>query len=1106
MASYSVRNSDISLSIEVGINGTQRGLRIWRIRDRRTLRKYLDVPVALFEFAIAFPCAGVPGAEHVPRTSEDIDITHVSGNTRQLTITGEAWPLSFQIVLSALQHSAVALRVSFTNRDSEPIYLRTVLPKIEGLEMPFTDAMAMVPIEIGSVVPLSALGTTGTMGMPLDGVSKRFGVPISMNGMEVASIYDGVHGGGIFFADIEGEATLDRELHEQTPPIQLNLTRSGVLGFWISGVEPDETVHAPRIAIGVHAKGDWHEAVDFYLAERQARPATFQSSPVWFRDQAAVYSPVSGGGGGIYLSQGHIAALPDGAVWTNVLLDNQTWLPHTFIPLTQADLADPTTRMAVVARNERDEDLFVAGREGGIWWTWERNNGPWQFPAVRISTSDAHILPGTPLTAVARNEKQIDIFAVDAHGSLVTVFRHGDDTAPWLTIPLETAVTHPATPVSAIVRPGHNVDLFFTDYAGNLRWTYERNNGEWQSPPVTLPFGSSVPQGASITALARNSVQTDLFFVDKAQQLTTVYKTSADDGARWQSAVIGGPLRPSPGASVTAVVRDGKDVDVFVSAPGTGGMNTESIWHLGVRNNQGWSAPKELLAGLPPGTKLTAITRPGGTPETRVFFVNGVDQVVALRDNVDGMWSLENLSVYGFAARGSEIIAVRRSAAQDDIFLTMPGQLKSFDQLPDVHRAAKALGTNLVYLWDYWGPPPIPPPDALTDVPLNPLLPPYFNKGDYWPRLDLGGEQKLKQGIAAVQAQGGRVILYVEPFIIGRDSYVARFRPANSPAMQGEYFSGRFPVSFPLRSIACDKPEGSLWPDDYHFIMVPALREWQDHVCKVVSRLVFDYGADGVVLDSFGWRYNYPMRVAYVGPQGSSARDLWPKEYARGVLELTRRVRELIGPDKLLLTETPAGPVGQQCHGGFSADFGFHSSEPLLSPQTRITSSPVRYAMPAVRYFGNGANPVELEKQNRNQRNQIFAAGHGLALTALDLRHEKEIRSLVEIRSKYADALIHGKQEHQPSTGNLAVAAYYYRGRKHHIITVVNTSLEDDYSGELLLRRQPADWNWVDLLDQTTYRTAGRSNLGPITIPKHSLRVLLRGRRVLNLSQARKDR
>lgn len=84
-----------------------------------------------------------------------------------------------------------------------------------------------------------------------------------------------------------------------------------------------------------------------------------------------------------------------------------------------------------------------------------------------------------------------------------------------------------------------------------------------------------------------------------------------------------------------------------------------------------------------------------------------------------------------------------------------------FRDLPLLLEQARSLGTSNLYLVDWF-----------EGKPGAPRVNYWMNKGDYIPRLDMGGDAALKDGISALHAQGGRVILYVEGFIINKDSNV----------------------------------------------------------------------------------------------------------------------------------------------------------------------------------------------------------------------------------------------------------------------------------------------------------------------------------------------
>jgi len=178
------------------------------------------------------------------------------------------------------------------------------------------------------------------------------------------------------------------------------------------------------------------------------------------------------------------------------------------------------------------------------------------------------------------------------------------------------------------------------------------------------------------------------------------------------------------------------------------------------------------------------------------------------------------------------------------------------------------------------------------------------------------------------------------------------------------------------------------------------------------------------------------------------------------------------------LGETTAGPIGRHWDGGLSADFAW-----LAGPnQQKILGSPIRYGVPEVNFMSNG--------RNLNEMNQIFAAGHNLALCDAQLPWASYIKPLVEIRQKYKDALIYGKQTYQPATGVRDVVAYYYAGSANRLLTAVNTSAQQHFSGSLTLRDDDRNSTWQDLITGETLK-AFDGKL-PLKVPPDGLRVLLR--------------
>ena len=195
-------------------------------------------------------------------------------------------------------------------------------------------------------------------------------------------------------------------------------------------------------------------------------------------------------------------------------------------------------------------------------------------------------------------------------------------------------------------------------------------------------------------------------------------------------------------------------------------------------------------------------------------------------------------------------------------------------------------------------------------------------------------------------------------------------------------------------------------------------------------------------------------------------------------MDRVRAAIQAVKPDAVVMGESTAGPLGRHWHGGLSADFMWLKGV----NQGRIIASPVRYGVPEVNFVTNGRSLSELQ--------QVYAAGHNIALSDEDLPAAAYVKRLIEIRQQYKDALIYGRQAYQPDTGDPKTAAYLYQGKQHLLITVVNTSGEKPFAGRLILNSGERGSRWQDLLSDEKFVAQGESlalNLGP-----QNLRVLLR--------------
>ncbi|MBI3848374.1 MAG: hypothetical protein HY292_27390 [Planctomycetes bacterium] len=1022
LAQYLVQNADVAVGIDARLESP---VSLTAIDDRVTGHEYVHAPTFLFEYAQN----GL--ASH--RSDDDLSVTEISPLPNGVEVVADSLsiPLTVAIRVEAdPTEPVVFVRLRLTNFGRETLPLRLVAPKIQGL-LPRGNPdgwMGAIPQEIGSVRRVTHL----PIGMPyspstLDDPSLNAGLPTAMNTMEVASLYDPAGTGGLFFADVDGIAGT------QSPPIQFTLSADEVAGFWITNLEPGESRFLPRFAIGVHHDGDWHRAIDFYLRHHDA-PQT-NDVPAWFRDAGAIYSWSGGGAGGIYLELPG-ANLIDRSLWTTFERDGAHWNPP--VSFTRGGLAPAGAHVAARMRqNTAQEDAFFVGEDGALDTVFQLNDGPWSDPIML--TRPRFASPGCRLAAVSRDDHQEDVFVVGLDGAVYTLFVvDGRWNGP---IPLTPRNFAPSgAGVAAVRRNATQEDLFVVDRFGAIHTLFVRFDGvRWGawSAPIALSARSTAPAGASLAAVGFGEPDVDLFVVSRNGRL--LWLSERNDLPWTAPFALTAPNFAPMGAEITAVVRNDHQEDVFTTGI-DGAIRT--LWTDAARH---WFGPAEVAApGFTiPGASLTAVVR--NAHQEDLFVVRSDGSAFTLFERDDSAWQSptppDPLTFGGFAPAGGGIAAVERNEHQMDAFLFGQGRLTSFRDLPRILAEARDLGTNIIYLWDYWETSPFAP------------IPHYFNKGDYIPRRDLGGEPALIDGIREVHRLGGRVILYLEPFIIAKDSILGRTLGAD--------WAGRDPFGRPYEHYG---------PTTY--TMCAPFDTWQAYVAGTAARFVASpdvpppfpftfargYGADGVLLDSWDWQLNWPM-----GTRGGTFFDA--HDFTAGAVSLVQQVRStvrLFNPEAIVMGETTSGPMGRVWDGGLSADFThkWWFDKIYWADQMndgRIAGSPVRYGAPGMNWFSNG--------HDLNEMNQVWAAGHSLALCSNwpgTFMHDNAatIRRLVNLRRQFRNALIEGRQEYQPATGATNVIAFLYRGTRDVVLTVVNTASEGAFTGDVLLHDSEANSRW----------------------------------------------
>lgn len=194
-------------------------------------------------------------------------------------------------------------------------------------------------------------------------------------------------------------------------------------------------------------------------------------------------------------------------------------------------------------------------------------------------------------------------------------------------------------------------------------------------------------------------------------------------------------------------------------------------------------------------------------------------------------------------------------------------KIKSFTELPELLSQAQIVGSDLIYLADYWegG---------------------YFNKGDYIPRSDFGGPEVFRDGIKAIHDLGGKVIVYLEAFIVSREtSSIGRLKGQEWAMMNSD---GKYMGYYQNM----DHTYYQMWPGEGS--------GWSEYLSDLAEQMLIKYDLDGFYLDSYGmqhgWMDHHPGHIngLEAGEFDVRAVDM--------VLKIQKRIKS-INPEAILILE-----------------------------------------------------------------------------------------------------------------------------------------------------------------------------------------------------------
>lgn len=1012
-----LRNANIEMRI-----GIDNGITLEGIRDVRSDHDYVSRPTFLFEFSVD----GAVWQSNNGLVVDDIDAV----TDRYLAVTSHCPDNDLTFITEFILtpgETAVHVKNHVINPTIFPLFVRMVFPKIHGLVTPGqpADTMAAIPQEVGAVVPLQIAPPGADLASAVRTSSRQTDAFVIGNDGAVWTVFEkndagwsmplriGPPGlaptGGSLCAIANSYGGRENVLFFGNDGALYDLHQTNDSGWTINKVTLDG--QAPAGAGVTVVPTTANSAQAFYIGNSGGIKAVELHADgaygLPFNVTSAGIAPPGGQIAGLMQAFGQmrvVAFANNGRLASAFKLANSNW---SWEYAFANGTGVPGGGVGVANHINNSSEVSFVGTNGKLshaTWINQVWFAPQVFPGADV------FQPGARVNVCRRSSAQLDTFVVGFDGAVWTGWLA--NTNGFGPLPISGAGLAPSgRGVTAAMQTPTQQDAFVLGHSGTPWLSFETDDGAW-NPAVPLETTIGMPLNLDIgLPTAMNSME-----------VATLYDRASGKGLFF--ACLGGNLKDNESplqftassttlaAFWTAWVPSAE----YRSMPTLAiGVTTENDWHGGVDYYTSFNKQTWLYPSIP-------------------------------------AWLREAGAVYSHSGAGAGGILMSFPPIKliDHI---VSHNFRDLDQLLD---EAKTFGTDVVYLWDYW------------EGENESGRAPYFNKGDYIIRQDMGGPTDFKIGIDKIHARGGKIICYLESFIIYYFSQVGKDH--------GEDWAAR-------------RSNGGLdatYEDCY--TMTGLLPAWQDFIAAKAVELVQQYGIDGIFLDSAGWQMNRPVYDRF----GNLFCD--SKLYSVGVLALVQRVRDAVRTVKpdfaVVLGETTSGQMNQVWDGGLSADLSRVFPWMYEANQGRIVASPVRYGNPERPWFTNG--------EDLNGLNQMFAAGHNLVLCNAGpesphsfMKDEAQyIKKLVDIRKKYKDALVYGQQVYQPRTQDPDVAAYVYRGTTKTVITIANTNPWSPYTGTIKLRSAESASKWRDLVSEALYGSSG-SELR-VTVPPGGLAVLVK--------------
>jgi hypothetical protein len=328
--------------------------------------------------------------------------------------------------------------------------------------------------------------------------------------------------------------------------------------------------------------------------------------------------------------------------------------------------------VTAVARNPGQLDLFIVGNDGHVYTSWWTAGSEWSGISDNWRDIGGVFPVGSRVAAVVRNPNQLDLFITGGDGHVYTSWwTSGSDWSGLNDRWRDIGGVFPAgAPLAVVSRNPNQLDVFVVGNQGDVYTSWWTAGSDWSGlNDRWRDIGGVFPAGAPLAAVARNSNELDVFVVGNQGDVYTSWWIAGSDWSglnnRWRD--IGGVF--PAGAPLAAVARNPNQLDVFVVG------NQGDVYTSRSTGDSDWSGLnnhwRDIGGVFPARAPVTAVSR---NPDQLDLFVTGSDGKVYTSWWSSGSdWSgLNNhwKNIGGTFPGGAPIGSVARNRKQLDVFIT----------------------------------------------------------------------------------------------------------------------------------------------------------------------------------------------------------------------------------------------------------------------------------------------------------------------------------------------------------------------------------------------------------------------------------------------------